>query len=133
MAIGWLTILKTVPWTDVVRNAPQIAEGARKLWVAIGTKPTAPKIEVEANQVTLSSETHTIDALQERLTAVESAWSDLHGQMLASSELIKELAEQNAQLIKKIELNRVRTLWLAGATICIAAIATFNLILTFLH
>lgn len=133
MAIGWLAILKTVPWTDVVRNAPQIADGARKLWSAIATKPTSAEIELEANQFIHSSETHTVDALQKRLTVVESAWSDLHNQMLASSELIKALAEQNTQLVKKIELNRIRTLRLAGITICIAVIAVFNLIFTFLH
>ena len=43
--------------------------------------------------------------------------SDLNQQMLASSELIKELAEQNAQLVKRIEANRKRTLWLAAATL----------------
>ena len=53
--------------------------------------------------------------------------SDLHGQMLASSELIKELAEQNAQLVKRIEANRKRTLWLAAATLAlgIAALSGF--------
>lgn len=133
MAIGWLAILKTVPWTDVVRNAPQIADGARKLWGAIASKPTSVEIELEADQFIHSFEIHTVDSLQKRLAVVESAWSDLHNQMLASSELIKALAEQNTQLIKKIELNRIRTLRLAGITICLAVIAVFNLIFTFLH
>lgn len=34
MAIGWLTILKSVPWAEVISNAPKVAEGARKLWNA---------------------------------------------------------------------------------------------------
>ena len=29
MAIGWLTILKTVPWTEVISNAPKVADGAK--------------------------------------------------------------------------------------------------------
>ena len=28
MAIGWLTILQSVPWTEVIKNAPKVAEGA---------------------------------------------------------------------------------------------------------
>ena len=40
--------------------------------------------------------------------------------MLASSELIKALAEQNAQLVKRIEVNRKRTLWLVAATLVLA-------------
>ena len=34
MAIPWLAVLKIVPWNDVIRNAPQLAETARKLWDA---------------------------------------------------------------------------------------------------
>lgn len=131
MAIGWLAILKTVPWADVVRNAPQIADGAKKFWVAIATKPARSELEFETGQTIFSSETHTIDSLQSRLTTAESALSNLHNQMLASSELIKALAEQNAQLIDKIDLNRKRTKWLTIITISIAIMTIYNLISTF--
>jgi hypothetical protein len=33
MAIGWLAVLQLVPWSDVISNAPKIAEGAKKLWI----------------------------------------------------------------------------------------------------
>ena len=55
---------------------------------------------------------------------MEAVFSDLHNQMLASSELIKALADQNAQLIKRIEVNRVRVLWLAAAIVGMAIAAT---------
>jgi hypothetical protein len=42
------------------------------------------------------------------------AVADLHQQMLASSELIQALADQNTQLIRRVEVNRVRLLWLAA-------------------
>ena len=32
MAIPWLTLIKVVPWTDVIANAPKVVEGAKKLW-----------------------------------------------------------------------------------------------------
>jgi hypothetical protein len=32
MALGWLALLKTVPWTDVISAAPQVTAGAKKLW-----------------------------------------------------------------------------------------------------
>jgi len=47
--------------------------------------------------------------------------------MLESSKLIKELAEQNTQLIKRIETNRIHMLWLSVTTGAIAVI--FSLIL----
>lgn len=56
---------------------------------------------------------------------VEVALDDLHAQMLASSELIKALADQNTQLVKRIEANRIRVFWLAGLMIVIGAVAWF--------
>ena len=31
MAIAWLTVLKMVPWGEVINNAPKVADGAKKL------------------------------------------------------------------------------------------------------
>lgn len=117
MAIGWLTILKSVPWTEVIRNAPKVAEGARKLWNAVGKQRAADEAADAAAPPAASHEPHTLEALEARVAALEAAVSDLHGQMFASSELIKELAEQNAQFVKRIEANRKRTFWLAAATL----------------
>jgi hypothetical protein len=46
MAIPWLTLLKTVPWTDVIANAPTIANGAKKLWHSVSGR--SPHLEVPA-------------------------------------------------------------------------------------
>lgn len=120
MAIGWLTILQSVPWAEVIKNAPKVAEGARKLWNAVGKKRAAAEGPDAGAQPAVAHEPHTLEALEARVAALEAAVSDLHGQMLASSELIKALAEQNAQLVKRIEANRVRTLWLGAATLILA-------------
>lgn len=130
MAIGWLAVLKSVPWADVMSNAPIVADGAKKLWNAIAKKSPSQEIEAPIGQPALSPEAQAIATLQARLAVVEAASSDLHDQMLASSELIKALAEQNTQLIQRIEANRVRVLWLAGATVIIGIVAVSNLALT---
>ncbi|GMU50422.1 MAG: hypothetical protein AMXMBFR31_26480 [Candidatus Desulfobacillus denitrificans] len=122
MAIGWLTILKSVPWTEVIRNAPKVAEGARKLWNAVGKQRAADEAADAAAPPAASHEPHTLEALEARVAALEAAVSDLHGQMFASSELIKELAEQNAQFVKRIEANRKRTFWLGAATLALAIV-----------
>ena len=122
MAIGWLTILKSVPWTEVIRNAPKVAEGARKLWNAVGKQRAADEAADAAAPPAASHEPHTLEALEARVAALEAAVSNLHGQMFASSELIKELAEQNAQFVKRIEANRKRTFWLGAATLALAIV-----------
>jgi hypothetical protein len=117
MAIPWLAVLKIVPWKEVISNAPAVADGAKKLWNNVGKKPAAPA--APASEV--------IAALQARLTATEAATADLHNQMLASSELIKKLAEQNTQLIKRVEANRLRVVWLTAVIFVFAIVAGVGL------
>ena len=113
MAIGWLTVLKSVPWGEVISNAPKVAEGAKKLWKTVSGKPPPPGAA---------------PSLQSELAQLQASVNDLHAQMLASSELIKALADQNAELVRRIELNRVRLLWLGGAVGIVAVVAAWALV-----
>ncbi|MDP1927474.1 MAG: hypothetical protein Q8K62_03080, partial [Thiobacillus sp.] len=114
MALGWLMVLQSVPWSEVIANAPKLADGAKKLWNAVAGKPALPKQPVPQVQPAASPGSQALAALEARAAALETAVADLHGQMFASSELIKALAEQNAQLVKRVEANRVRMLWLTA-------------------
>ena len=117
MAIGWLSVLQLVPWSDVIKNAPKAADGAKKLWKAVGKKPALDEIPEPGHALVLSPEGQAIASLKTRIAAAEADISALHEQMLASSELITTLAEQNAQLIQRVERNRLQLRWLAGATL----------------
>jgi hypothetical protein len=129
MPIPWLAVLQSVPWTDVVRNAPKVADGAKKLWNAIGKQSPGADRVAASEAAAVPSEDQVVDTLRTQLAAVEAAAAELHGQMLASSELIKALAEQNTQLIQRIEANRVRVVWLAGTVAIIGIIALSSLAL----
>lgn len=130
MAIGWLSVLQMVPWGDVISNAPKVADGAKKLWSSVAGKPASAELPAVAAQPELSPEAHSIAILQAQLATAEAAVSDLHNQMLASSELIKALADQNTQLIQRVEVNRTRVVWLSGATAVLAVVAAVNLFMT---
>lgn len=127
MAIGWLAILKSVPWVDVISSAPKVADGAKKLWSAVAKKSATQKLPESEAKPDLTPEARTIAELEMRVSAMEAAVTDLHSQMLTSSELIKALAEQNTQLIKRIESNRIRFLWLVSTTalVSIAVVASW--------
>ena len=127
MAIGWLAVLQSVPWSEVISNAPKVADGAMKLWNAVAIRDEPTKVSDPSAHPVVSAESQSIAALEARAIALEVAVSNLHSQMLASSELIKALADQNAQLIQRIETNRVRLLWLSAAT----AAAAIALLLVF--
>ncbi len=125
MAIGWMAVLQLVPWSDVISNAPKIAEGAKKLWSTVGKKPPLEDVAPLA----VDDRPSGMAALEQRLQAMEAAASELHEQMLASADLIRTLAEQNTQLVKRIEVNRARLVMLAAATVVVAVIAIASLTL----
>lgn len=125
MPIPWLTVLQSVPWSDVISNAPKVADGAKKLWKTIGRK--SPTQEMEATPQ--AAEPVSIAALQARLLTIEAATAELHNQLLASSELIQALAEQNALLIARAEVVRVRLRWMQAAMIVTGISAVFALVL----
>lgn len=130
MAIGWLSVLKMVPWGDVISNAPKVADGAKKLWSAVAKKPPGAELPTANAQPAVSPEAQATALLQAQLAAAEARLSDLHDQMLESSELIKALADQNTQLIKRVEVNRLRVLWLAGAMALLGVVIAIDLAIT---
>ena len=131
MAIPWLAILSNVPWKDVIDNAPKVADGAKKLWKTVAKK--AGPSEPANTRVTPahSSEEQTIASLDTRIIELKNEVTALHDQMLASSEIIEALAEQNTQLIKSIEIFRGRVLRLGLLTVTLSIVALLALYRTF--
>jgi len=123
MPVPWLTVLQSVPWSEVIKNAPKVADGARKLWNSVGGKPQVDTTHEAAAPAAAATDARSIVTLEPRLSELEGAIADLNTQMLASSELIKALADQNAQLIGRIESNRVRWLWLVVAVVIVGVVA----------
>lgn len=129
MAIGWLTVLSQVPWTEVINNAPKVADGAKKLWKSVAGKASDVSAPTEASQVPASAEALSPVAMEARIRELEVMVGELHAQMVASSELMKQLAEQDTQLVQRIEANRVRTLWLAVVSVAglVAAVVALSI------
>lgn len=117
MALPWLTLLKTVPWNDVIGAAPHLAGGARKLWDAVSNKPVVDSGAAEAPAPPQESP---LDAIAARLEKNDAALAALHGQMLAASEMIARLAEQNKGLVDKVQTMRVWSWSLTGACAVLA-------------
>jgi hypothetical protein len=132
MPIGWLTVLQTVPWSEVISNAPKLADGAKKLWNAVSGKPALQPLPASSVPAA-SPEARAMAAMELRLAAAEAAVSDLHGQMLASSELITALADQNAQLIQRIDAHRLRVRWLSAGLVIVAVLAIASLAVALLR
>ena len=131
MAIPWLAILSNVPWKDVIDNAPKVADGAKKLWKTVAKKAGPSESANTSVTPTHSSEEQTIASLDTRIIELKNEVAALHDQMLASSEVIEALAEQNTQLIKSIEIFRGRVLRLGLLTVTLSIVALLALYRTF--
>jgi len=126
MAISWLTVLQAVPWSDVIRNAPKLADGAKKLWSSVAGQPAqAPG---GGGAMAQSRGDASPEALQARVESLEATVADLHGQLLSSTELIRQLADQNTQLVERVELNRVRAVRMTWALVVVALVALAGVI-----
>ncbi|OZA45447.1 hypothetical protein [Polaromonas sp. 17-63-33] len=128
MAIGWMTLLKAIPWVEVAKKAPEVAESAKKLWNTIAKNTSQPEVEVEQETTLFNSQDEELKWLKDRLTANEAAYADLHKQMLASAELIKTLADQHTQLVQAVELSRKRLVRLTFIIIIVAIISVYFMI-----
>jgi hypothetical protein len=126
MAISWLTVLQAVPWSDVIRNAPKVADGAKKLWSSVAGQPA--QAPMGAGAMAQSRGDVSPEALQARVESLEATVADLHGQLLSSTELIRQLADQNTQLVERVELNRVRAVRMTWAIVVVALVALAGVI-----
>ncbi|MEW5786975.1 MAG: hypothetical protein AB1899_03875 [Pseudomonadota bacterium] len=111
MALPWLTVLKHVPWSDVIANAPKVAEGARKLWKGVSGKPDETVVD-EHEELAWTAEPDPVARLVARVAHLEARLGKLGEQMRASSELIDALAGQNAQLVERLDASQKRLKWL---------------------
>lgn len=111
MSISLLGAVKAVPWGDVIAAAPSVVQGANALWDRVAKK--RPKGETDA-PVAAAPAGSTMDV---RLAALEQVVTELQKEALASSQLIRSLAEQNVQLVSEIEVLRLRSRVLLAAAV----------------
>ncbi len=96
MAIGWLTALKVIPWSDVIEATPGIVKGARKIFN-------------RDQQVDVPAPAAPGATAPDRVAQLEAALVQLREQQQASAQLIETLAEQNARIVEAVQILRVRT------------------------
>ena len=136
MGISWLSVLQAVPWSDVISNAPKVAEGARKLWKSAGHRDASSEDGMDITGATVDAGASApadaaVALLQARTRQLEHTVEDLRQQLQQSTELLKTLAEQNSQLVARVEIHRARlqrTLVLA-ATALVLALGTLGVLL----
>lgn len=113
MSISLLGAVKAVPWGDVLAAAPGVVQGANALWDRVAKKRQKGEAVPESGAAGTSAEA--------RVALLEQAVAELQKEALATSQLIRSLAEQNALLVREVEVLRLRSrvLLLAGVAISV--------------
>ncbi len=128
MAAGTIiTVLSNIPWGQVLESAPKVADAAEKLWKAVTSRKKSGKRPGTSTKATADAAESETEVLKIQLSMMEEHVLSLEDQMRASTELIKALAEQNSQLVQRVELNSVRLFRLAvvaaiGAMVLVGSI-----------
>jgi len=128
MAAGTvITVLSNIPWGTVIDAAPRIAEGAGRLWEAARNlrRPKTPDAQPsEAPDTPQVTET---ERLQTRVTELEATVQAMREQLQASAQVLKDLADQNALLVQRIEVARQRVVLMAViGSACVVALGSFT-------
>ena len=120
MAVGWLKAIQSVPWSDVISNAPKVAEGAKGLWDRVAKKAgldAAPETATPQPDSTPASE---LEQLQAHVASLSEQQQQLASQLASATELINTLAQQNQNLVQRVDQLHNRVRWLlvvAGAVL----------------
>lgn len=103
MALGYIAALKLVPWEELLRNAPTIIDGSRKLWRKVGKSEQPQALTGDA-----------------RLAELEAQVQELQKELTSAAELVNALAEQNSHLVAAVAALRVRARQLLAAVVVLA-------------
>ena len=101
---GWIAVFRGIPWMQLIVAAPAIARGARRLWT----------------EIRQPSETGATGGRADRLESLEAQVAELKRELLASTQVIQAMAEQNERLLEAVGILRMRVLMLAG--VCLIAL-----------
>jgi hypothetical protein len=121
MPVPWPAIFKVIPWGEVVAAAPKVLEQAKKVVAAARRTDSGSSARADASAPVQASD-GALPAIETRLSRVEGRIEDLAREALSSAELVRSLAEQNAQLIQAVQIlsSKVRRLNLmVVALVCI--------------
>ncbi len=106
MALPWLTLIKAVPWADVIEHAPTVLSGAQKLWQRLpGRGQAAPSAVPVATP-----------AVADAGQSLSAQVAELRASVVAAEQQLQEL---QARMLAQIEAHRRALRWVAG----VAAVA----------
>ncbi|WP_315129281.1 hypothetical protein [Comamonas antarctica] len=133
MAISWITALKLVPWGDVIEATPQVVKAAKGLLrKREGAAAQEPAASAAADDARLYAPHNAGEQALQLIQTLEGRIRQLEQGQQQSAELIQQLAEQNAQVVRTVDLLRTgaqRLAWACG----VLGVAVVGLVIALLR
>ena len=126
MPSPWLLALKVIPWGDVIEHAPKVLNAARKLVDRQREQKRGPPPADLDPATGTAVAAPSPDQLQTRLKAAHERIDSLQQAQDQLTQTVADLAEQNARLVAAVNVLRLRTRLLLGAS-ALAAVALIAL------
>ena len=134
MAAGAIiAALANIPWGQVVDNAPKLAEGAARLMRAVAGLRKPAETVADTTPSSPPAPPSGIESLQRDVDVLRDTVAGLQEQMQVSSLLLKDLTEQNIQLIQRVELNRLRLRSVSMALVGVLLASIVVAVYLFMH
>ena len=110
------TVLANIPWGQVVESAPKIAQGAGRLWETVRKRGDPAQTPAQGEPEGPSE----LQLLQAQVQSQAAQLQSLEGEMRATAQLVKDLAEQNAMLVERMQALQRQLRWALGAAALLA-------------
>lgn len=117
MAIGWIRAFRAIPWNEVIAAAPVVVASAKKILAGLQKKEQAGRSAPRADPAAPLPSDPDLRALHQRIAGLEADLVD-------ATQILKNLADQHAQLVVAVETLRVRTRTLVWTCSALAVAVT---------
>ena len=116
------TVLANIPWGQVVESAPKIAQGAGRLWETVRKRgdPAQTPAQGEPEGPSELQLLQALQALQAQVQSQAAQLQSLEDEMRSTAQLVKDLAEQNAMLVERMQTLQRQLRWALGAAALLA-------------
>ena len=109
MAIPLMAVLKAIPWGQVIENAPQLVDGAQKLFSRLKKDKENPPDVIVPDPSPDEGEGDRLRTLERYVQENRLELQQLHQNLSDTADLLNHLTGQNAKMIDEIDLLRKQT------------------------
>ena len=131
MAIPLMAVLKAIPWGQVIENAPQLVDGAQKLFSRLKKDKERTPDVIVPDPSPDEDEGDRLRMLERYVQENQLELQQLHQNLSDTADLLSHLTGQNAKMVDEIDLLRRQTRrlqrMLVAVSIVLAAVVLYHL------